>query len=172
MLDPTRLIIDCSGWTHVDEEIDIYDVHDYEQNPKLFKSHYVKLIEASENVDEIRISFDFRSPKNFLRNFPYGGQPFIVSEYGGIWWNPPGLEVKGSWGYGERPRSLEEFIARYKALTESLLSNKAISGFCYTQLYDIEQETNGLYTYDRKPKVDPKIIWGINRQKAAIEKES
>ena len=172
MLDPTRLIIDCSGWTHVDEEIDIYDIHDYEQNPKLFKSHYVKLIEASENIDEIRISFDFRSPKNFLRNSPYSGQPFIVSEYGGIWWNPPGLEVKESWGYGERPRSLEEFIARYKALTESLLSNKAISGFCYTQLYDIEQETNGLYTYDRRPKVDPKIIWSINRQKAAIEKES
>jgi len=42
-------------------------------------------------------------------------------------------------------------------------------GFCYTQLYDIEQEVNGLYTYDRKPKFDPAIIREINQQTAAIE---
>jgi len=163
LIDPTRLVIDCSGWTHVDEEIDIYDVHDYEQNPEIFKSHYVNL--------KNQIPFDFRPPNFFLRNIPYRNQPFMVSEYGGIWWNPPGLEVGGSWGYGEKPKTLEEFIARYRALTESLLSNRGVSGFCYTQLYDIEQETNGLYTYNRKPKVDPKIILSINRQKAAIENE-
>lgn len=44
-------------------------------------------------------------------------------------------------------------------------------GFCYTQLYDIEQEVNGLYTYDRKPKFPPETIQKINRQTAAIEKE-
>lgn len=43
----------------------------------------------------------------------------------------------------------EEFFARYKGLTEAMLENKDICGFCYTQLYDIEQE--------------------INEQKAAIE---
>ncbi len=42
--------------------------------------------------------------------------------------------------------------------------------FCYTQLYDIEQEVNGLYYYDRRPKFDPKRIYEINTQKAAIEK--
>ncbi len=45
--------------------------------------------------------------------------------------------------------------------------------FCYTQLYDIEQEVNGLYTYERKPKFDVDImetIRKINIQKADIEK--
>jgi len=165
IIDPTRLIIDCSGWTHVDEEIDIYDIHDYDQDPKSIKARYESLIEGKA------FSFDLKSAVNFLRNMPYSGQPFMLSEYGGTWWNPNERESGESWGYGERPKTLEEFIARYKALTENLLFNRAISGFCYTQLYDIEQETNGLHTYDRRPKVDPKIIWSINRQKAAIERE-
>jgi hypothetical protein len=42
-------------------------------------------------------------------------------------------------------------------------------GFCYTQLYDIEQEVNGLYTYHRRPKFDPAVIREINQQKAAVE---
>ena len=42
-------------------------------------------------------------------------------------------------------------------------------GFCYTQLYDVEQEVNGLYTYGRKEKFDIQIIREINQQKAAIE---
>jgi hypothetical protein len=89
-----------------------------------------------------------------------------VSEYGGIWWNPG--DEKG-WGYGSRPKSEEEFLSRYKGLTEALLKHPRVCAFCYTQLYDIEQEVNGLYTYDRKPKFDPEIIKAINSQKAAIE---
>jgi hypothetical protein len=41
--------------------------------------------------------------------------------------------------------------------------------FCYTQLYDVEQELNGLYTYERKPKFDMDVIKAINARKAAIE---
>ncbi|MBS7624960.1 beta-galactosidase [Candidatus Bathyarchaeota archaeon] len=160
VMDPTRLIIDCSGYTHVSEEIDIYDAHDYEQNPVIFKEHYANLPE--------KVSI-FKPRPGFLENMPYKGQPFIVSEYGGTWWNPWEAKPGESWGYGERPKTIEEFIARYRVLTESLLFNENISGFCYTQLYDIEQEANGLYTFDRKPKVDPNIIREINRQKARIE---
>ena len=76
---------------------------------------------------------------------------------------------KNSWGYGNAPKTEEEFIARYKGLTDVLLDNKNMFGFCYTQLYDIEQEQNGLYTYDRRPKFDPAIFKAINERKAAIE---
>ena len=44
-------------------------------------------------------------------------------------------------------------------------------GFCFTQLYDVELEVNGLYTYDRKAKFDMDIIRQINSRKAAIERE-
>ena len=76
---------------------------------------------------------------------------------------------KDSWGYGDGPRTEEEFLARYKGLTDVLLDNPKMFGFCYTQLYDVEQEVNGLYTYGRKEKFDIQIIREINQQKAAIE---
>ena len=91
----------------------------------------------------------------------------FISEYGGIWWRPD--DPESGWGYGSRPKSEEDFIERYRALTEALLFNPKLCGFCYTQLTDVEQEVNGLYTYDRRPKFDPVIIKAINIQKAAAE---
>lgn len=91
----------------------------------------------------------------------------MLSEYGGLKWDVEGnIE---SWGYGDTPQSQEEFIARYRGLTEAIFRCKKIFGFCYTQLYDIEQEKNGLYTYSRMPKFDMQIFKEINSQKASIE---
>jgi hypothetical protein len=91
-----------------------------------------------------------------------------VSEYGGIWWNP-GQKDENAWGYGQRPEEEKEFIERYRSLTEYLLGHPRMCAFCYTQLTDIEQEVNGLYTYDRRPKFDPDVIKAITSKKAAIE---
>jgi beta-galactosidase/beta-glucuronidase len=168
ILDPTRPIVDSSGYTHV--ETDVYDLHDYEQNVEVFRDHYAELGALCEKAVNEPIVIDWRTASpNLQINKPYSGQPIIVSEYGGIWWHLDDAE-KGSWGYGERPKTLEELIDRYKSLTGSLLSNPDIAGFCYTQLYDVEQETNGLYTYDRRPKVKPEVIYKINKQTAMIEK--
>jgi beta-galactosidase/beta-glucuronidase len=168
MLDPTRPIVDSSGYTHV--ETDIYDLHDYEQNIEVFKSHYADLETLQQKASSQSITIDWRAtPPNLQRNASYKGQPVIISEYGGIWWHSED-EEKRSWGYGEKPKTLEELINRYKSLTKTLLFNPAVAGLCYTQLYDIEQETNGLYTYDRKPKVKPEVIYKINKQAAIIEK--
>jgi hypothetical protein len=51
------------------------------------------------------------------------------------------------------------------------LDNPNICGFCYTQLYDIEQEVNGLYTYDRKAKFDPAVLRRSFAAPAAIEQD-
>ena len=51
------------------------------------------------------------------------------------------------------------------------MKDKRLCMFCYTQLTNVEQEVNGLYTYDRKPKFDPAIIRAINTQPAAAEME-
>jgi beta-galactosidase/beta-glucuronidase len=158
-LDPTRLVIDASGGYHVVVP-DVYDSHNYEQDVSKFKAAYDGL---RQNPPVVFVNGDPR------KNTPYQGQPYYVSEYGGIWWNP-GQQDEKAWGYGERPRSEEEFLKRYKDLTEALLFNPKIAGFCYTQLYDIEQEVNGLYTFDRKPKFDPGYFFKVNQQKAAIEK--
>ncbi|TCN01128.1 glycosyl hydrolase family 2 [Paenibacillus sp. BK033] len=153
-MDPTRPVIDTSGNFHV--VTDIFDVHDYDQNPETFKARY----EPMKNGGEVFNTFPKRQQ--------YEGQPYFVSEYGGIWWNPEQKDEK-SWGYGDRPVSEEAFIARYAGLTDTLLDHPKMFGFCYTQLYDVEQEVNGLYTYDRRAKFDPELIRRINSRKAAIE---
>lgn len=153
-IDPSRPIIDTSGYVHVATDID--DNHDYTQDPAEFGKRQNPLAQGRP-----------------FRNFPeqeasYRGQPFICSEYGGIWWNP-GQRDEESWGYGDRPRSEKAFIERFRGLTETLLKNPAMSGLCYTQLTDVEQEVNGLYTFRRQAKFDPKTIAAILRQPAAIE---
>ena len=95
----------------------------------------------------------------------YIGGPIYLSEYGGMRWAP---EVEGGWGYCA-PESLEEFIKHYKDLTDVILDNPYILGFCYTQLYDVETEMNGLYTYNRVPKFDIERFKNINQRKAKIE---
>jgi len=162
-IDPSRPVIDTSGYTHVKTEI--YDIHDYEQDIEKFLSHY------EISTLDYDTAFKWRKFQNYQQNIPYTGSPIFVSEYGGIWWHPEKKEEK-SWGYGEKPKSFQEFTDRYMSLTNILLSNSNICGFCYTQLYDIEQETNGLYSYDRKRKINPEIIFKINQQKSAIEKEN
>ena len=152
-VDSTRPCIDTSGNYHV--VTDIYDLHDYEQNPEIFASHYEPL--GNSNV------FDFFSAFKDRQRYD-GKMPFFVSEYGGIGWS-----VNEGWSYGNAPKSAEEFIERFKGLTGALLDNENMFGFCYTQLTDVEQEQNGLYTYDRKPKFDTEIFKNILSRKAAVE---
>jgi len=152
-LDPTRPCIDTSGNFHV--KTDIYDIHDYDQDVELFKSHYEPFKTGGEIYD------------NHKSRQKYGGQPYFISEYGGIKWDV--VNNKEGWGYGQGPETMEEFMDRYQGLTDTLLDCDYMFGFCYTQLYDVEQEVNGLYTYDRKPKFDMAKIKAINTRKAAIE---
>ena len=154
-LDPTRPCIDTSGNFHV--VTDIYDVHDYEQDPASFAAHY----------EAFRTGGAFYDAQAARQQYD-GKKPMFVSEYGGIKWNPQG-DVEKAWGYGDGPATEEAFIERYRGLTEALLSNPNMFGFCYTQLYDVEQETNGLYTYSREPKFDMAVFHAINTQPAACE---
>lgn len=159
-LDPTRPCVDTSGHFHV--KTDIFDLHDYDQNPETFRARY----EPFENGGELDVDYNTKN-NGYNRPQTYRGEPVCVSEYGGIKWDVDGGIV--GWGYGNAPHSEEEFVERYAGLTKALLENSKIFGFCYTQLYDVEQEKNGLYTYSRKPKFDIEIFRKINTAKAAIE---
>jgi len=147
--DSTRPCIDTSGNYHV--KTDVFDVHDYCQRPDELRAHYKDLPKSGSITDG--------------RNPYTEGQLTFVSEYGGICWTD---DEKG-WGYGEGPKTREEFLERLEGLTDVLLENPYMFGLCYTQLTDVEQEQNGLYTYDRKPKFPPEIISKIFGKKAAIE---
>ena len=167
-LDPYRPVIDASGGVHY--ATDMFDVHDYEQDPERLAGYLAPMLEDASY---------FHSPIYRYRNHAptyveeYTGQPYWVSEYGGTFWNPAVVnDGRTAWGYGDAPRTEEEFAARYEGLTDVLLSHPRVCGFCYTQLTDIEQEQNGLYFYDRRKKLSDGIyerIKRINQKKAAIE---
>jgi len=145
-----RPVNDASGNYHV--VTDLWTVHKYDQDPEKLAAWF--------DISDGR--YPCQDPK---RDVPYGGQPFFIDEYGGIKWIVGKEFASNSWGYGQGPRTLDEFYTRLGALTDVILGVPYMSGYCYTQLTDVEQEQNGIYNYDRTPKFDMdriKAIFGKN----------
>jgi beta-galactosidase/beta-glucuronidase len=155
-LDPSRPALDTSGYQHF--ETDVWDTHDYEQDVEQFAARYEPLARGAWTEFETG-----RRGKSYD-----GTRPFFHSEFGGIAWQE-GDVPEEAWGYGQGPTTSEEFLQRFRGLVETLLHNPGVAGFCYTQLTDVEQEVNGLLTYDRRPKFDPAVIAPILQQEAAVE---
>ena len=162
-MDPNRPVLDASGWAHRIADSDVWDCHDYEQDPEKLTANHAGLAAGKPYV----------FPAGPIHSIPYQGQPFFVSEFGGIWWNPEALSSENngeSWGYGQRPRSVDEFLKRFTSQCAVLLENEHMFGYCYTQLTDVFQEQNGLFTFDRKRKFDSAALRAAQVKPAAIER--
>ncbi|MGI5129594.1 glycoside hydrolase family 2 protein [Pseudonocardia sp. CA-107938] len=167
LADPTRPVIDASGYSHRVAETDVYDSHHYEQDPERFAELMKGLGEDAPfvNLHEERAV-----------SLPYAGQPYFVSEFGGIWWDPDAAAAAGddrseSWGYGDRVRDEEEFHQRFAGLTAVLLGDPDMFGYCYTQLTDVMQERNGIYRFDRSEKLDVARVRAAQQRPGAGEQE-
>lgn len=153
-IDPSRPVIESSGFYHGVPYPDILDFHDYNQDPAQFRAKWDAAFKSGVLVKEHR--GDSRSK---------GVVPFFLSEFGGTGWS-----ITSGWSYGDVPKDIEAFYTRFQGLVDAQMDNPNLFGYCYTQLTDIEQEQNGLYTYDRKPKFDMKRLQKIQSRKAACEK--
>ena len=120
-LDPTRPVSSTSGW--YDQGCgDFFSVHNY-----------------------------FR-PLEVWRGRRRADRAFVISEFGGVSWAIPGhVSLGTSYGY-EEATSGAEFASEVRALLAQAdeLEAKGLAGYVYTQLSDVEEETNGLLTYDRR----------------------
>ena len=119
--DRSRFFISASGW-FAQRESDVQSEHIY------FKS---RVLEGDR-------------PGQFL----------LLSECGGFSRRVEGhvARERKNYGYGARARSEEELSDRIRAMYEDMVLPSIPNGLCgciYTQLSDVEGETNGLYTYDR-----------------------
>jgi hypothetical protein len=96
-------------------------------------------------------------------------EPIVISEFGGLAFKPGAGE---EWfGYGQFADA-DELLSTYEELVDALLGSTALAGFCYTQLTDTEQETNGLLTLHREPKLDPGRLRAITgRPSKAVPSE-
>lgn len=162
--DPIRPVIGSSGGYLYITDID--DYHDY--------SHTAEEILAHVHDHKNGIIEDKKIPvlnklqkRELLTQSNLKGLPIFLSEYGGISINN---DESVSWGY-VKETSEEDFVAHYISDTEAILSSDCM-GMCYTQLTDVEQEQNGLVTYERKHKFSEaarKKIRECNMSKAKIE---
>jgi beta-galactosidase/beta-glucuronidase len=159
-MDTTRPVLDASGYSHRVRQVDIYDNHDYEQDVEKFTQNHSGTRDGRPYIN--------RSANKEI-SIPYQNQPFMVSEFGGIWWNPEAKTGEYSWGYGNRPASLDEFYARFEGLCNVLLDDPSMFGYCYTQLTDVFQEQNGLFKFNREAKFDLLHLRQIQQRVAAIE---
>jgi hypothetical protein len=157
-VDPSRPVLETSGWSHSLPNPEVRDTHDYDQNPDTLRARYVNYFKAAKTSS---------MPARYgaTDSLADCGVPFMISEFGGIGW-----ATEGGWGYGTGPKTLEEFYARYKGLVDAQLDNPNLFGFCYTQLTDVEQEHNGLYYYDRRPKFNMARLHEITSREAAYER--
>ncbi len=145
--DDTRLVISNDGWEH--GTTDLLTIHDYEADERVLRRRY-------ENIDNILSSI----PGHHLlynAGFQHQGEPIMVTEFGGISYQNA---KQAGWGYSSAEND-DDFIARLKAVFKPLYASDHVQGVCYTKLTDIEQEINGLLTFDRQPKVPLKTIKAI-----------
>lgn len=177
-IDRTRPVIDASGYSHRVAATDVWDSHDYTQDPVEFAHRMAGLAQGRPfaNTGENTGAALQGSPEFSL---PYAGQPYFCSEYGGIWWVPLAdrheedatNDESASWGYGNRVADEEEFYARCEGLTRVLDQNPLMFGYCYTQLTDVFQEKNGIYEFDRSSKFDMDRVRKIFDHSAAYESD-
>lgn len=119
-LDDTRLIDDTSGW--------------FAQKKNMFESKHIYFREI--NLDKIKTS-----------------KPILISEFGGYSYKVDGHVFNTKKAYGYKQFATQEafedgFIELYE---KQIIPNKdKLCGTIYTQVSDVEDEINGLLTYDRK----------------------
>lgn len=138
-LDATRPVVSNDGWEMV--ETDLYSIHDYQWREEVLAERYSTIDRAVNAMPAgIRLSVGGHS---------YAGQPILVTEFGGIGYKKSEWE---GWGYSGASDD-EDYLKRLAAVIRPLRRSGIVQGYCYTQLTDVEQEINGLLTYDRVPKV-------------------
>lgn len=168
VLDSTRPVNDNCGWEHV--QTDLTTFHDYSDGDKLTHTCETKSgILAPKAGREM-----------FLPALPSDGgsshrddAPIICTEFGGIniARSTAGDGTERDWGYttASDPKDL---LKRIEKMMTGIVNGGHVCGFVYTQLTDIEQEVNGLYTPERKEKLSSeevtRIVQGVKAKYAEM----
>jgi beta-galactosidase/beta-glucuronidase len=161
-IDPTRPVIDNDGWEHTDIT-DICAIHDYTPTAEGLRERYKATLETGQLPPQVWLA----EKPLFARGSHYRGQPIVLSEVGGFLMVPrevPPDERDMLYQFYGSVGTNEELVSKYRDLMEGIASLPFLAGFCYTQLTDIEQESNGLLTYDRRAKIAPERVAQIHRE--------
>ncbi|KAI2903904.1 CAZyme family GH2 [Aspergillus niger] len=163
-LDPTRPINDNCGWEHVATDLTTY--HDYSDFPALTETcadFKTGILGKKSNRDMFvpPIPATPSTPSDAGAQHA-SGAPVICSEFGGVNIIPAKGTAAGErdWGY-TTATDPEDLLSRLEKLVMAVVKGGHSCGLVYTQLCNIEQEVNGLYSYDRKEKVPASRVKAI-----------
>ncbi len=167
-LDETRLVISNDGWEMT--ETDICAFHSYKHGAKEDYEQHAVFKEGLKRIDGLQLVME---KLLFAKGSEYKGQPVVLTECGGITVKKEERSEASveeaiqqedrEWGYTSA--SKEDFVDEYARVVGAIYDSELLNGFCYTQLTDVEQETNGLLTSDHRYKFDPEEIRKINERK-------
>ncbi|MFB7496619.1 sugar-binding domain-containing protein [Streptomyces sp. NPDC056161] len=142
-LDPSRPAVSNDGWEI--SAADIWGVHDYTQHAWELRERYGH---ASLRRGEVVEQWP-GAKRLTLAGTRHEGQPVVLSEFGGATFEP--AQGEAWFGY-DTVATEQEFADRLTGLVAAAVDSH-LAGFCYTQFTDTLQETNGLLTPDRRPKI-------------------
>ncbi len=152
-----RLVISNDGWEHTIS--DVLTFHNYAEKYQTLVDFFTPNLQAIYDGQNAECINNF---KNFYAGeYRYGGQPVMFSEFAGIAFDS---DTSSGWGYGDSVATAEDFLEKYKGQLQFILEREEIHGFCMTQLTDVYQEKNGLYTMARAPKVDIDAVKKLHDQ--------
>ncbi|OYT64616.1 hypothetical protein B6U74_05160 [Candidatus Bathyarchaeota archaeon ex4484_205] len=152
-IDPTRPVNINSGY--VITKTDIVDIHEYGPTEKIREMWIEKF------SGELPCSHN----PVFAEGYRYNGQPIILGEVGGrASEDIKPIVDRPIFRHGGALKDIYHLLSYYRRLIEVIGSIYQVTGFCYTQLYDVEGEVNGFLTYNREYKIDPELIREINRK--------
>ncbi|MBO1751501.1 glycoside hydrolase family 2 [Actinotalea sp. BY-33] len=150
-VDPSRPVVSNDGWEHTDS--DIWTVHDYAERGDELRERYgtpeaVTGLLAGIGPAGRRIRLTDAAPVHDR------GQPLMLTEFGGVSY-AGGRD--DAWGYSTATDD-DDFAERVGDLLAAIRACRPVAGFCWTQLTDTGQETNGLLRADRTPKLPVEVL--------------
>ena len=143
-LDPSRPVISNEGWEHTFS--DIWGIHDYTQFKEQITDRYGTAEAIARTLTEMRPT----RKRLLLRPEDRRGQPVMLTEFGGLSRHP---EKGVEWFGYATAQTDDEYLAMMKSLFDAIYASTDLTGYCYTQITDTQQETNGLLDENRKPKL-------------------
>ncbi len=136
-LDPSRLVSTNDGWENLNPT-DIITIHDYRTLTDDLISYY-------GDASFLKNGSGRTGHPYMLPGEEYKGQPIMMTEFGGKRSN-----ASAGWGYDDAELDGKTFKDAVNDDIKRAESLKLFSGYCYTQLTDVYQETNGILNTDRQ----------------------
>ena len=142
-LDPTRPVVSNDGWEQVDT--DIVAIHDYAADAGVLAGRYRDRAAVDTMIGTLG-----PAGRPLVLSGNVDDAPIMLTEFGGISFNPD--HVDEAWGYSAATTP-DDFAKHLRNVVDAVRSSSVLAGFCYTQLSDTLQETNGLVDAERNPKL-------------------